>query len=214
MSVSNHKPYTYPAGRIAENPRDKSRANVVKYSDYALARFFEQAKSEKFWQDTIFVVVGDHGARVYGSQSIPIRSYEIPFLVLGPAVAREPRRVSTLGCQLDITPTILGMIGRPYETTFFGHDLLKVESGHERVLLHHNRSVGIYQDQRLVVFSLNRQVEYFTGDPKNGQMQRVTTADQKSKELEQDATALFQVGDDLYMNRRYTFPSPALGAGK
>lgn len=209
MSVSNHKPYTYPVDRIPENPRDKSRSNVVKYSDYALARFFEQAKREPFWLDTIFVVVGDHGARVYGSQSIPIRSYEVPFLVLGPAVAKEPRRISTLGCQLDIVPTLLGLIGRPYETTFFGHDLLKVEPGHERVLLHHNRSVGIYEDQHLVVFNLNKQIEYFTGDPKTGQMQQVFTTDEKMKELELDATALFQAGDDLYMNHRYTFrPRP------
>lgn len=204
MSVSNHKPYTYPAGRIPETP-NRTRTNVVKYSDYALARFFEQAKKEPFWNDTIFVVVGDHGARVYGSQTIPIRSYEIPFLVMGPAIAKEPRRISTLGCQLDVTPTVLGMIGRPYETTFFGHDLLKVPAGRERVLLNHNRSVGIYQDERLVVFSLNKVVEYFAGDPKGGQMKPVSVPDEKMKELEQDATALFQAGDDLYMNRRYTW---------
>jgi len=204
MSVSNHKPYTYPAGRIPEAP-NRTRTNAVKYSDYALARFFEQAKKEPFWKDTIFVVVGDHGARVYGSQSIPIRSYEVPFLVLGPAVVSEPKRTSTLGCQLDIMPTVLGMIGRPYETSFFGHDLLKVQPEHERVLLNHNRSVGIYADQRLVVFSLNKQVEYFTGDPKTGQMQPTTVTDEKMKELELDATALFQAGDDLYMNRRYTY---------
>jgi len=211
MSVSNHKPYTFPDGRIPEKP-NRARTNVVKYSDYALARFFEQAKKEPFWQDTIFVVVGDHGARVYGSQSIPIRSYEIPFLVMGPAVAKEPQRTSTLGCQLDIIPTVLGMIGRPYETTFYGHDLLKVPAEHQRVLLNHNRSVGIYEDQRMVVFSLNKQVEYFTGDPKAGQMQRVMTADAKMKELELDATALFQTGDDLYMNRRYSYNRACLKA--
>jgi arylsulfatase A-like enzyme len=124
-------------------------------------------------------------------------------------VAKEPRRISTLGCQLDIVPTLLGMIGRPYETTFFGHDLLKVAPGQERVLLHHNRSVGIYEDQHLVVFNLNKQIEYFTGDPKAGQMQQVFTTDEKMKELELDAIALFQTGDDLYMNHRYTFrPRP------
>ncbi|HEY1173871.1 MAG TPA: LTA synthase family protein [Verrucomicrobiae bacterium] len=204
MSVSNHKPYSYPAGRIPEAP-NRTRTNVVKYTDYALAKFFEKAKREPFWKDTIFVVVGDHGARVYGSQTIPIRSYEIPFLVLGPAVADSPQRISTLGCQMDVMPTVLGMIGRPYDTTFFGHDLLKTLPGTERVLLNHNRSVGIYQDERLVVFNLNRKVEYFAGNPKCGQMKPVPTPDEKMKELEDDATAIYQSADDLYMNRRFTW---------
>src|SRR5262249_12672650 len=86
LSVSNHKPYSYPKGRIPEDPEKKRRAHAVKYSDYALGRFFAAAKQEPFWTNTIFAVVADHGARVYGSQSIPIRSYKIPLLIAGPAV--------------------------------------------------------------------------------------------------------------------------------
>jgi arylsulfatase A-like enzyme len=114
-----------------------------------------------------------------------------------------------LGCQLDVAPTLLGLLGRPYESTFFGHDLLREPDAGSRVLLHHNRSVGIYSDERLVVFSLNRQVEYYSGDPKAGQMQRVPKADARMKVLERDATALFQVGDTLYMDRRFRILPPA-----
>jgi hypothetical protein len=53
------------------------------------------------------------------------------------------------------------------------------------------------------VFNLNRHIEYFAGNPKSGQMHRVLEADTRMKELETDATALFQVGDLLYMDRRY-----------
>jgi len=90
LSVSNHKPYTYPPGRIPEDPEARRREHAVKYSDYALGQFFKAARQESFWTNTIFVVVADHGARVYGSQSIPIHSYEIPFLVAGPAAVRKP----------------------------------------------------------------------------------------------------------------------------
>ncbi len=207
MSVSNHKPFTYPKGRIAEDPNERRRENVVKYSDYALGRFFDMVRKEPFWTNTIFVVAADHGARVYGSQTIPIQSYEVPVLVVGPAVVPEPRRVSTLGCQLDVAPTILGLIGRPYETVFFGHDLLRDHDVPSRVLLNHNRSIGIYADERLVTFSLNKTVEYFRGNPKTTQMLRDDSPDERSKELEKDATALFQVADDLYMNRRFRIDS-------
>lgn len=208
MSVSNHKPFTYPTGRIPENPQEKRRDFVVKYSDYALARFFQMAQKEAFWTNTIFAVVADHGARVYGSQTVPIHSYEIPVVVVGPAVVSQPKRISTLGCQLDVAPTLLGLIGRPYESCFFGHDLLKWPDRMGMCLLNHNRSIGIYGDDHLVTFSLNKKVEYFEGNPKTTQMQRTQKPDSTHKELEQDATALYQVADDLYMNRRYRVVSP------
>jgi phosphoglycerol transferase MdoB-like AlkP superfamily enzyme len=74
LSVSNHKPYTYPTGRIPEDPAKKRRPHAVRYADYALGKFFREAKQEPFWTNTIFAVVADHGARVYGQQSIPINS--------------------------------------------------------------------------------------------------------------------------------------------
>ena len=62
---------------------EKRQPRVVKYSDSCLGQFFKAAKKESFWTNTIFVVVADHGARVYGSQNIPIHSYEIPLVILG-----------------------------------------------------------------------------------------------------------------------------------
>ncbi len=129
LSVSNHKPYTYPKGRIPEDPDKRLREYAVKYSDYALGQFFQAAKKEAFWTNTIFVVVADHGARVYGKQSIPIHSYEIPLLIAGPAVVKSPSRVGQLGCSLDVPTTILGLLGRPYESMFFGRDLLQEPAG-------------------------------------------------------------------------------------
>lgn len=205
LSVSNHLPFTYPEGRIPEPPTLHSRKFAVKYVDYALGRFFAQAKGEPFWNDTVFAIVADHGARVYGSQTVPIRSYEIPLLIAGPATVRGPSRVNTLGCQLDIAPTLLGLIGRPYDTTFYGRDLLAPAP--RRALLNHNRSIAIYRDQRLVTLSLNKVAELFTGDPK-AQLTRAAALDAEAREMHLDATALFQTADDLYMGRRYRVTPP------
>ena len=100
----------YPKGAIPEDPDQQRRENAVKYSDYALGRFFQAAKKEAFWTNTVFVVVADHGARVYGAQTIPIHSYEIPLLIAGPAVIKSPSRVSQLGCSLDVPTTVLGLL--------------------------------------------------------------------------------------------------------
>jgi phosphoglycerol transferase MdoB-like AlkP superfamily enzyme len=203
MTVSNHQPYAYPKGRIAEDPAARSRKHVVKYTDWALGDFFGKVQQEAFWKDTIFVVVADHGARVYGSQTIPLKSYEIPLVVFGPAVVREPRRVPALGCQLDVTPTILGLIGRPYESMFFGRDLLKAGTGTGRVMMHHNRSIGIYEPERLVVYGLHQQVSAWMGALKQGELKPLEVPDAQAELISRRGMALYRVADDLYQRRRY-----------
>ena len=203
LSVSNHKPYTYPKGTIPEDPEQRRRENAVKYSDYALGRFFQAAKQEAFWTNTVFVVVADHGARVYGAQSIPIHSYEIPLVIAGPAVVNGPSRIAQLGCSLDVPTTVLGLLGRPYETMFFGRDLLHSRPEEGRAFLNHNRDIGLLEHDRLVVLGLKQTVEFYQGDPKVVEMSVLSSPTDADRELEKDAMAIYQVADDLYMHRRY-----------
>jgi arylsulfatase A-like enzyme len=203
LSVSNHKPYTYPKGRIPEDPDKQWRDYAVKYSDYALGLFFKRAKQEAFWTNTIFAVIADHGARVYGHQSIPIHSYEIPLLITGPAVVKTPSRVGQLGCSLDVAPTLLGLLGRPYETLFFGRDLLRMLPEDGRVFLGHNRDIGMLAHERLVVLGLMKTEEFYEGDPKKKDLTLLPNPTVTDRELEKDAMAVYQVADDLYTNRRY-----------
>ncbi|HUR47793.1 MAG TPA: sulfatase-like hydrolase/transferase [Candidatus Saccharimonadales bacterium] len=202
LSVSNHKPFTYPSGRIPEDPNQRRRENAVKYSDFALGQFFRAAKKESYWTNTIFVVIADHGARVYGSLSIPIGSYEIPLVVLGPAVVKEPVKIPNLGGSLDVSPTILGLIGRPYESVFFGNDILHRSPDKARIYLNHNRDIGVMANDRMVVLGMRKGVEYFEGDPKTT-LKPVQQPTPMLQELERDTEALYQVADDLYINRRY-----------
>jgi phosphoglycerol transferase MdoB-like AlkP superfamily enzyme len=208
LTVSNHKPYIYPKGRIPEDPGQKRRENAVKYCDYALGEFFRAARKEAFWTNTIFAVVADHGARVYGSQSIPIHSYEIPLLIVGPAVVKAPTQVGQLGGSLDVAPTLLGQIGRPYETVFFGQDLLKCPPQEGRAWLNHNRDVGLLAADRLVVLGLMKSQEFYAGDPKLAEMKPLNAFGALEEEVARNAMAVYQVADDLYMHQRYRIDSP------
>ncbi len=214
LTVSNHKPYTYPRGRIPDDPEKPkpTRQKAVKYTDWALGQFFQAAKKEAFWTNTIFVVVADHGARVYGAQEVPIFSYEIPLVILGPAVVKAPQRIGTLGNSLDVGPTLLGLLGRPYETLFFGRDLLNDPPDYAHALLNHNRSIGMYADARMVILGLQKSIRYYDGDPKITKLKPIDSPTPEFLELEKNATALFQVADELYMNRKYRIdgvPAPA-----
>ncbi len=203
LSVSNHEPFTYPRGKIPEDPDWQRREHAVKYSDYALGQFFRAAKKESFWTNTIFAVIADHGARVYGSQSIPIHSYEIPLVILGPAAIHAPSRVGELGCSLDVSPTLLGMVGRPYKSMFFGRDLLRLAPDDGRAFLNHNRDIGMLTRDRLVVLGLTKTVEFYEGQPKLVNMSLLKQPSASDLEFENDAIAIYQVADDLYMHQRY-----------
>jgi phosphoglycerol transferase MdoB-like AlkP superfamily enzyme len=203
LTVSNHKPYTYPPGRISDDGGKPSRQKAVRYTDWSLGRFFDKVKDQPFWTNTVFVVVADHGARVYGRQDIPIHSYEIPFVVLGPAVVKGPQRIGVLGSSLDVAPTILGLIGRPYESMFFGRDLLHDPPDFARALLNHNRDIGLFEQDRMVVLGLQKAVEFYEGNPKTTELKAPVEVKSEFLELEKNATAIYQVADELYMNRLY-----------
>src|SRR6185369_2814141 len=106
--------------------------------------------------------------------------------------------VGALGGSLDVSPTILGLLGRPYETLFFGRDLLKGAAEQGRALLNHNRDIGMLLGDRLVVLGLRHTTEFYQGNAKSGEMSLLTDPSPAEIELEKDATALYQVADELY----------------
>ena len=70
-------------------------------------------------------------------------------------------------------------------------------------MLNHNRSIGLYRNEKLVVLGLKQGVEFYAGDPKQEDIQPVTKPTPDDLEQEKDTIALFQVADDLYVNERY-----------
>jgi phosphoglycerol transferase MdoB-like AlkP superfamily enzyme len=206
LSVSNHKPYTYPKNRIKENPDEERRDFAVKYSDWALGRFFELAKKEDVYKDTIFVVIADHGARVYGSQKIPAHSYEIPMVILGPPNIVKPQKFAGLGCSLDVAPTIMGLLGRPYQSVFFGRDLLHGDPREGRVLINHNRDIGIYKAPWLAVFGINKTLDFYKFNPATHDFDSEKNITPEATQIAKEGQALFSAADDLYMNQKYFIP--------
>ena len=83
FSSSFHSPFEFPDGRIElfEQPKNTPR-NAVKYADYALGEFFRKAKQAPYWANTLFLVVADHDARVFGASLVPIERFRIPGLIL------------------------------------------------------------------------------------------------------------------------------------
>jgi hypothetical protein len=209
LSVSNHQPFTYPEGRIPEPSRMHSRKFAVKYVDYALGRFFEQAKKEPFWKDTIFAVVADHGAR-------GVRQRDGPDSLLRSASA-------------DRGP------GRGDKTAPRGNAGLPARRGadhpgaHRAALRQRLFTAGIFWHRRRAVSrgstttAASRSIANRNWSPgasaKSSNVSRARIArrsfanrlDAPTEEAARDATALFQTADELYMQHRYEVIPPTPG---
>jgi arylsulfatase A-like enzyme len=116
---------------------------------------------------------------------------------------KTPTQSGQLGCSLDVAPTVLGLIGRPYDTLFFGRDLLMEKPEEGRVLINHNRDIGIMEHQRLAVLGLQKTDEFYSGDPKVADMEPLTNLKKTDRQIETNAIAIYQVADDLYMHDHY-----------
>jgi len=168
MTTSNHRPFTYPDGRI-DVPSGSGRDGAVKYTDWAIGDFVERARKRPWFRDTLFVFVADHCAASAGKTDLPLERYHIPAIVYGPAHL-APRTVDRLASQIDLPPTILGLLDFSYDSRFFGYDLLKVESGRERAFISTYQTLGFLHDDDLVVLAPNRKlrvVHPLTGEPED-----------------------------------------------
>ncbi|MEP7012382.1 MAG: LTA synthase family protein [Acidobacteriota bacterium] len=208
LSVSNHRPYTFPDGPIRPDPKLKRRENVVRYADWALGRFIEQAKSHAFFDHTLFVLMGDHGARVYGAEAIPLPSYEVPILFLAPGLVPAGGRIDTLASSLDLPPTILGLLGMSYESRFFGHDVFHIPPEQGRALMTHNNEIALMRGGRIAVLGLQGRASLFSVGA-DDQFVAIPRPDQAGHELIEDAIAYYDGADQLYRTGGYLLPTPS-----
>jgi phosphoglycerol transferase MdoB-like AlkP superfamily enzyme len=200
LTVSNHSPFDYPKGRIPEDPAEHTRENAVKYADFALGKFLRDARSHPFFDSTLFVVLGDHGPRVYGPQRVPMDSYRIPILFYGPHVVPAGVRDSITGSQLDVSPTILGVLNLPYNSEFFGTDLRRLPRDQGRALMSLNRDVALYRHNHMAVLGVGQDRELWNRDPLTGKFSELEpSADQ---DLFDDAIAYYQSAYTLYQEHR------------
>ena len=200
MTTSNHKPFTFRPGleQFGIPETGGGRAAGVRYADYALGQFLQHAEAHEWFDDTIFVVIADHGARVYGAQQIPLRTYEIPLMIYSPKHI-VPRRVDTLMTQIDVAPTVLGLLGLPYEAPFFGQDVLNAPAENRVALFNHNHDVAIFRNGRIVVFGLKQSVSYYDYDAATDSYAPAAP----DPELERLGIAYFQTAYELFSAHRY-----------
>jgi len=151
MTTSNHRPYTFPDDRI-DIKSGNGRDGAVKYTDYAIGQFLEQARQKPWFDDTIFVFVADHTAGSAGKEDLPISNYQIPLFIYAPKLI-EPREDGQLASQIDLAPTLLGLLNLDYTSTFFGRNLLQDNPLPPRVVVGNYQHLGLFDGTDLAILS-------------------------------------------------------------
>jgi phosphoglycerol transferase MdoB-like AlkP superfamily enzyme len=191
MTVSNHRPFAYPPGRI-DIPSGTGREGAVKYTDFAIGQFIDAARAKPWFDRTLFVIVADHTHKGRGRTELPPGNYHIPLIIYAPGHV-APGRVDTIASQMDVGPTILGMLDFGYRSRFFGHDILHEGANDPRALLANYQTVGYYRDG--IVVELKPKGRHRIVDAATG---RERAEDALSARVMDEAISYYQLASRAY----------------
>ena len=122
MTTSNHRPFQFPDAHVRLKS-DTGRKAAVAYSDYAVGQFVAAARKRPWFDRTIFVFCADHCASSAGKSELNIEGYHIPCVIWNPSLV-PARRYDALCSQIDVAPTVFGLMDWSFSWNYFGQDLL------------------------------------------------------------------------------------------
>ena len=198
MTVSNHRPFTYPDGRIDIPSNTQSRNGAVKYTDYCINKFITEAASKPWYDSTIFVIVSDHCAGSAGSVQLPVTGYHIPLLIFSPKNI-TPSTITDLTAQIDIAPTVLGLLGFSYNSKFIGQDVLHTSIDKRQAFISTYQGLGFIKGDQLLIQSPVKKINQYKPDFKTGAAIN-TNLDENLVKM---ATSFYQTAAWLIKNKKY-----------
>lgn len=196
FSSSNHMPFELPDGKIEfeKNIPKTSVENAIKYADFAIGKFFELAKKEDYFKDTVFVVIADHNVRVYGDQIVPIDMFQIPAVIVSSDI---PHQIFTnLTSQSDVLATALDLLGIDLSYPILGNSIFKDNKKNINLMIF-DEIYAYRKEDKVAILVPNMPIKtYLYKDKKLIEIENDLV-------LEKEALALIYVLDDMYKNKSY-----------
>ena len=197
MTVSNHRPYTYPEGKIDISPTHQSIQGAVKYTDYCVNKFLLEAAKKPWFKNTIFVIVSDHCSKSAGKTDLPVYRYHIPCIIYAPQLVK-PAIEKRYTSQIDLVPTVLGLLNLNYTSRFMGYDIYKTPIANDRVFISTYQDMGYLKDGKMVILSPQQGIKMVTTDSNGNQ-----TETAKNDSLVNEAIAWYQGASYLFKKGGY-----------
>jgi phosphoglycerol transferase MdoB-like AlkP superfamily enzyme len=147
MTASDHGPFYLPD---YYKPRNKDiRDQMVEYADWSLRKFISLASAKEWFGNTIFVFVADHGAPINAVYDIPMDYHHTPLIFYAPGILKEARTYDCIGGQIDVFPTIMGILNQPYINNTLGIDLLSGTRPY--IFINHEDKLGVIDQEYFLI---------------------------------------------------------------
>ena len=163
LTTSNHRPYTFPEGKIDLPSKTSGRGGGVKYSDFAIGELIRHASTKPWFANTLFVFVADHTAGTTGRLEITPEKHHIPAIIYAPKLIK-PQRVSSITSQIDLPVTVMGLLNFKLTKPFYGQDVLHTPAN--RAFLSHFQKIGYYDGENLLIMKPVKDVTAYRGKDK------------------------------------------------
>lgn len=159
MTTTNHRPYTYPDGKI-DIPSKSSRIGGVKYADYAVGKLIEWSKTKPWFKDTVFVFVADHTAGAGGKAELDPKKYHIPMIFYSPGFI-APKHYDKIASQIDLAPILLGQLNFHYRSKFYGEDLMHDDDEIPHAFVSNYQKVALIKENEITVLAPKRKTTQY-----------------------------------------------------
>lgn len=192
MTTSNHRPFTFPAGKI--DLQQGTREGAVKYTDYAIHVFLKKLKEKSWYNNTVVIIVADHCAGSAGKNEIDIAKYHIPCIVLN-LKGTGGMVIDKMCSQIDLYPTLFSLMGWNYESNLYGKNTTDPAYQPRAVLGTYQKLAYLKQDS-LVILGPQQKTETYIYNKANNE-QRPQNLPENVTDL---AKSYYQTAYDLFKN--------------
>jgi phosphoglycerol transferase MdoB-like AlkP superfamily enzyme len=223
QTADNHRPFNLPeedkdfvVKNIAITELKKNgfeslkEYNAFAYQDYCFKKFIEAAKKESYFNNTIFIFIGDHGLEGNAAGIYPnawttqrLTDEHIPLLFYAPALL-TPQVHNEPVSQIDVLPTVASMLQQPYTNSTLGRDLLdSTKNPHAAFIIYHAPGwVGVVNEKyfyRKNIHMASDELVTVTADSINLNKQQI---DSVKRSMAQTTNAIYETAKWMLINNK------------
>jgi phosphoglycerol transferase MdoB-like AlkP superfamily enzyme len=205
MTVSDHGPYYIPP---YFTPKSKDiKDQIVEYADWSLQQFIYMASKKPWFDNTIFVFIADHGAPLTAYYDISLDYHHSPLIFYAPKILDKPASYENIGGQIDVFPTIMGMLNLAYINNTLGIDLLK----EERPFIYFNADdkVGVIDEEYFYILKKGFDSQLFEYRNYN-KVNLIDSFPSKAKEMDTYARSNMQVFQSMLSSNQTYVDKPII----
>ena len=226
QTSGNHRPYNIPEdnrGFIKKQISKKEATdygfqssdeyNAFRFLDHSVGFFIQQAKKEKYFDNTIFVFFGDHGVNGTGKhmtaaqRQLHINALNVPFIIYSPKLL-ESKKYTFPASEVDVMPTLASLAGFSYANSSLGSDLLDPNINKNRYVytMAHSKPLIISVVGKNKMFSDNILNTQPTLHDLNSQTPRKDISKQNPKQAEKLKRLTFGIYETIKYMRYHNRP--------